>query len=180
MPKRILSIRITTKLYSIDIVSAYAPGEHLPEKDKDQFWKKLQQHIAQTPNRTQPIIGIDANGHIGKITHIPNIYPVGSTKWTQNGSIMSQICCRYNLMVTNCQIACKHPGPTWWGYSGTVSTKVDYILIPLRLGGGIKNNIGADPKLDLNRQGSPTDHIPVRCTFTIPIYMQQYLSLIHI
>ena len=40
--------------------------------------------------------------------------------------------------------------------------------------GGVKNNIGADPKLDLNKQGSPTDHIPVRCTFTIPIYMQQY------
>ena len=63
---RALAIRIKTNRHDFTIIGAFAPGDHLERSFRQQVWAKLNQHIRQLPKRTTPIMGIDANGHIGR------------------------------------------------------------------------------------------------------------------
>ena len=66
MQGRILLVRIKNEGIDTTIVGAYAPGDHLAKQVREKFWKALGQSVRAIPRRSSRIIGIDANGHIGR------------------------------------------------------------------------------------------------------------------
>jgi hypothetical protein len=82
---RILAVRHHTKKYDITLITALAPGENLPQKQKTDFWKALNLFVSQLPDRSMPMIGIDTNGHMGGPSHLPNYGGINPCKsWNSN------------------------------------------------------------------------------------------------
>ena len=81
---RAISVRLQSANFDISITSAYSPGDHSDHKDRKAFWAKLRNDHAKQPSRTYQVIGIDANGHIGRDAPMPHVGNYGRP----NGQIM--------------------------------------------------------------------------------------------
>ena len=164
---RALAVRIKAHTFDITIIGAYSPGDHLDRKVKQTFWTQLSQGIRQLPKRTQTILGIDANGHIGRDggTH------VGENKterWTENGISLKDLADDTKMAVLNTLQTCKHPDWTWQRRDGAYRGRIDYILIPVRLLARMVCNKGVDTTIDFSKQGTAIDHRPLKVTLKMP------------
>jgi hypothetical protein len=158
-PARILALRIKTTDLDIQVISAHAPGEHLSNKEREEFWHNMHKFINNLPMRTSTIIGIYANGHSEQASHNPN-------RTNENGKRLNRLTQDHNLIITNNQKNCQHPGYTWNTRDSKHKTKIDYLIIDNRA--TINLNQGADYHSQLPRQGQPPDHFPVKAQITIP------------
>ena len=129
---RAISIRLHSANFDISITSAYAPGDHSDHKDRNTFWTNLRNYHAKLPTRTYQIIGMDANGHIGRDSPMPHIGNYGATTWTNNGMDLADMTCALKLTATNTIQSCKNTSWTWQSRDGRARARVDYILIPTK------------------------------------------------
>jgi len=149
----------------LTFISAHSPGEHATSKDKEHFWHTLSSEIANLPRRTLIILGVDANGHVGKDSLGQQVGPAGAaTTWTDNGRSLAQICYGRDLFLTNTLSNCKDPGWTWTSRDGRAQTRIDYIAISSWAVRDLTTNNGVFTATELQRQGSTTDHRPVMIT----------------
>ena len=63
---RIMAVRIKSDVMDVTLVTAYANTENTPQSKKKTFWQQLNTEIRRLPRRTFKIMGIDANGHVGR------------------------------------------------------------------------------------------------------------------
>ena len=103
---RILNIRLHNKNQDISLTSAYAPGDHISQVERNIFWGKLRVHLGQVPDRVIKLVGIDANGHIGRGPPMRFVGPNGSTRWTSNGQSLADTAQSQQMMITNALEGC--------------------------------------------------------------------------
>ena len=167
----VLGLRIKTKKMDLAVVSAYMPGDHLDPGLSQQTWDSLRVFLRQVPHRCTAIVGIDANGHIGKESLTPALLylgPKGHTIWTDNGRRLLQVLYDTQMCATN--TLSNVEGTTWtWESADTRSrTRIDYILVPVSLQTKIIRNWGVWEDPCLLRQGGKVDHRPLRLSLVIP------------
>ena len=81
---RALGIRVKTQFMDVMFIAAYAPGDHLPRATRQKFWSTLSAEIRKAPHRTVMIVGVDANGHVGRDPS-GGIGPANPEYWSENG-----------------------------------------------------------------------------------------------
>ena len=161
-------LRLSGRYHDVTLVTGYAPGDHLPRTQRYAFWKSMGTSLAQLPYRTNVLLGIDANGHIGRDGQPPNVGTSGAERWTENGQELAGLCAQYNLNLCNTQPSCLNPGWTWCHPTGKWQTRVDYVAVSSHLFAHIRENTGAIEPDGFLKGGSPTDHRPVDLTVCIP------------
>ena len=77
-------VRFKNKAIDVTITGAYAPGDHLSRELRHRFWQNLDQSLRAIPQRRSRILGIDANGHVGR-DGVGGIGNAGQERWTNNG-----------------------------------------------------------------------------------------------
>ena len=130
MPHRIVNVRIHNMNQDLSFTSAYAPGDHISLAERNLVWEKLNTHLNQIPERIIKIVGIDANGHIGRDTPTPYVESKGSTRWTPNGQNLADIAQSQSMMLTNTLESCRNCTWTWQCRDGRTRNRVDYLMIP--------------------------------------------------
>ena len=153
-----ISVRLHSTNFDISISSAYSPGDHSDHKDRKAFWAKLRNYHAKQPSRTYQVIGIDANGHIGRDAPMPHVGNYGATKWTNNGLDLAEMTSSLQLTATNTIQSCADTTWTWQSRDGRARTRVDYILIPTKGLAKVIQNTGTVMWANMIRQGSAIDH----------------------
>jgi hypothetical protein len=97
---RALLIRLKSEFIDVTLVTGYAPGDHLPRTCRIPFWKQLGDVVRKLSKRTTVIMGIDANGHIGR-DGTGMIGEAGAERWTENGQALRTLAERCELAVLN-------------------------------------------------------------------------------
>jgi hypothetical protein len=166
MPGRILCVRLKNEVVDITIIAAYAPGDHLTRELRGKFWKNLQKEIGDVPRRSCKILGIDANGHIGR-DGMGGVGEKGAERWTNNGHELEKTINTPQMVLLNTQSNCKNPGWTWQKRDGTGKGRIDYIAVDKILMSRIKHNKGACDYPNWGTQGSEIDHRPVHAILGI-------------
>ena len=174
IPHRALTLRLHSNSYDISITAADAPADHSDGKERKAFWNQIRNHHTGLPSRTYQIIGIDANGHIGRDAPMPHIGNYGATKWTSNGTELAVLAATLNLTATNTIQSCQNTTWTWQSRDGRARTRVDYILIPTRQLHKVKANTGTVTWKNITRQGTATDHRPVALTIRITPHCETF------
>ena len=154
---RAMAIRLKGSFIDITVVVAYAPGMHLPDKEKDKFWKILGCNIRALPRRTGVIFGIDANGHIGRDAG-QAVGNAGATKWNGNGMELVKVVEEGKLVLLNTRESCNDPGWTWQRRDTQAKTKIDYVGVSRHMEGDVIENVGAMQWEEIHKQGCPLDH----------------------
>ena len=165
---RALMIRVKAEYIDVTFVSGHAPGDHLPRKIRQEFWKPLAAAIRQLPKRTAILVGIDANGHIGR-DGTGTVGQAGAERWTENGQSLNDLSERCGISVMNTMTNCLEPGWTWKRADGGGMGRIDYLLLSTGRMGQVKSNKEAFQWEEIDREGAPTDHRPVgmKCCFKL-------------
>jgi exonuclease III len=165
---RAFMVRVKSKFHDLSIISAIAPGEHSKSSTKAAFWSALSLAVVALPKRSYVLVGIDANGHLGKDCS-PGVHDqCGGTKFTENGISLVDFACRNELIITNTMQNCQSPGWTWQGRQASEpQTKIDYILIRRKDFLSVSSNTGAAYDSPILRTGHPIDHIPVHISIRV-------------
>ncbi len=89
---RAYQLRVSCRTQDITLTTAFAPTEAADVKTKALFWEAMGKAVGQIPRRSQHIMGLDANGHVGKDPTGPQ---VGSNQpsdhWTCNGLKLAEV-----------------------------------------------------------------------------------------
>ena len=112
LDSRALCIRIKSRFMDIAFLAAHAPGDQLPRPKRTQFWNTLISEINKLPKRTAVILGIDANGHVGRDPS-GGIGAASTEYWTENGQSLQELSDSCRLCALNTQNSCKNPKWTW-------------------------------------------------------------------
>ncbi len=176
MSGRILTVRLKNKAIDISIVGAYAPGDHLGKEIRSKFWKSLDQNTRAIPGRSSKIIGIDANGHIGR-DGVGGIGQAGQERWTNNGHELEKMANNCRMVALNTLQNCREPGWTWQRRDGTGRGRIDYLMVEHSAQNLIKINHGARDLPKWGTQGSAIDHRPVQATLQIKTLQEKGLGM---
>ena len=117
---RTMAVRIKSEVMDVTLVTAYANTENTPQSKKKAFWQQLSTEIRGLPRRTLKIMGIDANGHVGRDTG-PGLGTQGAEHWTFNGQQLQELVTATEMTAINTMPNCKHPGHTWFRRNGKAS-----------------------------------------------------------
>ena len=160
MNGRILLIRIKNHTMDVTIVGAYAPGDHLSRELRHRFWKTLEQSIRELPKRTTKLMGIDANGPVGR-DGMGGMGEAGQERWTNNGHDLERVVNNCEMAVLNTQNNCRNPGWTWQRRDGATRGRIDYLIIEKKMLCKVRENLGAMDLPKWGTQGAEIDHRPV-------------------
>jgi hypothetical protein len=133
---------------------------------RGKFWKTLQKEIGDVPRRSCKILGIDANGHIGR-DGMGGVGEKGAERWTNNGHELEKTINIAQMVLLNTQSNCMNPGWTWQKRDGTGKGRIDFIAVDKILMSRIKQNKGACDYPNWGTQGAEIDHRPVHATLGI-------------
>ena len=172
---RILTVRLKNMAIDVTITGAYAPGDHLSRELRHKFWHQLDQNMRSIPRRSSRILGIDANGHIGR-DGVGGIGSAGQERWTNNGHEMEKMTNNCRMVALNTLQNCREPGWTWQKRDGTGRGRIDYLLIDYKAQNLIKENGGAKELPKWGTQGSATDHRPVQARITVKTLQEKGLG----
>ena len=165
---RALAVRIKSEYMDLTVVSAYAPGDHLPRNLRRAFWKHLSTGLRQVPLRSVALLGIDANGHVGRDA-VGSMGGAGAERWTENGQALHAVTEDSKLTVLNTVGNCKEPGWTWRRADGKGGGRIDYLGVSTSRMCQVKSNEGAIHCEGLYREGCPIDHRPVKAVFSLKL-----------
>jgi hypothetical protein len=160
LPGRILAIRIKNEVIDITVIAGYAPGDHLPKELRNKFWTTVGKTIGEVPKRSCKILGIDANGHIGR-DGMGGVGEKGAERWTNNGHELEKVTNNAQMILLNTQNNCENAGWTWQKRDGTGKGRIYYLAIDRILMSRIKQNKGACDLPKWGTQGAEIDHRPV-------------------
>jgi exonuclease III len=166
MSGRILTVRLKNKAIDISIMGAYAPGDHLSREIRNKFWRSIDQNTRAIPGRSSRIIGIDANGHIGR-DGVGGIGQAGQERWTNNGHELEKMVNNCRMVALNTLQNCRESGWTWQRRDGTGRGRIDYLLADRSAQNLIQINHGARDLPKWGTQGSAIDHRPVQVILQI-------------
>ncbi len=115
---RILAVNLSHKEFNVTAIAAYAHQEQTDTQTRNSFWKSLHSSIKQLKQKTQLILGIDTNGHIGSDPPTPFIQTHHKphnqhVKWNNNGHSFADLCTANSLTATNAMNSSKNKGHTW-------------------------------------------------------------------
>ena len=175
MQGRILMVRIKNEGIDTTIVGAYAPGDHLAKQVREKFWKALGQSVRAIPRRSSRIIGMDANGHIGR-DGIGGIGNAGQERWTNNGHELEKFVNDGRLVALNTISNCINPQWTWQKRDGSGRGRIDYLIIDHWEQNLIQRNWGARDLPKWGTQGSAIDHRPVMADITVRTLQEKGLG----
>ena len=150
---RILALRVKNKFYDMHLISAYSPGDHLCRDVRNKFWHTLRKGLAGVPKRSSILLGMDANGHIGRDPG-PGIGGETPERWTENGLELQRTCTELHLTALNTIQGCKHTDWTWQRRDGRGCTRIDYLLSSNRLLSQVSINHGANDVIKFELQGA--------------------------
>jgi hypothetical protein len=105
MNGRVLVVRLKNKTVDVTMVGAYAPGDHLSKDLRQKFWATLDQTMKEIPRRSNKIMGIDANGHVGR-DGMGGIGEAGQERWTNNGHEFEKVINNVRMAALNTQTNC--------------------------------------------------------------------------
>ena len=166
MDGRILTIRLKNLAIDVTVTGAYAPGDHLPKELRQKFWATLERNMRSIPQRCSRIMGIDANGHVGR-DGIGGIGTAGQERWTNNGHELERMTNNSRMVALNTLNNCKNPKWTWQKRDETGRGRIDYLLIDHKYQNLVKSNDGAMDLPSWGTQGSSIDHRPVQAVITV-------------
>ena len=118
------------------------------------------------PQRSSRILGIDANGHVGR-DGSGGIGCSGQEKWTNNGHELEKMTNNCRLVALNTITSCRAPGWTWQKRDGIGRGRIDYLLIDHKAQNLIRENNGAMDLPTWGTQGSAIDHRPVQASIIV-------------
>ena len=170
-----MAVRIKSEVMDVTLVTAYANTENTPQSKKKAFWQQLSTEIRGLPRRTLKIMGIDANGHVGRDTG-PGLGTQGAEHWTFNGQQLQELVTATEMTAINTMPNCKHPGHTWFRRDGKGSGRIDYMVVDNRMVGNVCSNWGATEWEGIGRQGTPIDHKPVTCVVNFKVLQERALG----
>ena len=162
MTHRILAVRIKSAFIDVTLVTAYAYTEGTAQKKKKEFWGKLHSEMRKMPKRTIRIMGIDANGHVGRDPG-PGLGSNGMEMWTFNGLQLQDLVTECSMTALNTMENCTNSGPTWFKRDQKGQGRIDYLVVDTRILNWVRNNHGATEWDEIARQGTPIDHKSVTC-----------------
>ena len=148
---RALLVRIKTRFVDVTFVAGYSPGDHLPRNLRTPFWKQLGEAVSRLPKRTTVIMGIDANGRVGR-DGTGSVGEAGSERWTENGHSLHTFAERCQLTVLNTMSNCLNPGWTWRRSDGGGQGRIDYSLVSTDRTNMVNSNAGAVSWVELERR----------------------------
>ena len=122
--------------------------------------------MRSVPRRTTRILGIDANGHVGRYGGA-GIGDEGQERRTNNGPEIEKITARAGMIAPNTLNSCRNAGWTWQKRDGTGSGRMDYLLVDWKMLGLVRSNIGAKENGNCGTQGSATNHRPIAATIRV-------------
>jgi exonuclease III len=160
MNGRILMVRLKNQVMDITIVGAYAPGDHLTRELRSRFWRMLEQSMREIPKRSTKVMGIDANGHIGR-DGMGGVGEAGQERWTNNGHDLERVINNNAMAALNTQNNCKSPGWTWQRRDGVGKGRIDYLVVEAKMMNRVWENTGATDLPKWGTQGADVDHRPV-------------------
>ena len=169
IPARGMVLRIRDEMIDISLIAAYAPGDHLPRDKRRSFWKNLKVQIRNLPTRTTILMGIDANGQIGR----DGSAAVGGGlqgRWTENGAALDDLLDSTRLNALSCLASCtvdKSKNWSWMRRDGVAKTLIDFLVASRQLVGKILTNPGPCSLIDILPQGASIDHRPVVASLAI-------------
>ena len=172
LENRILALRVKSKFFDHAIISAYAPGDHLPRSIRTRYWQALRKCVNGVPRRSYLLLGTDSNGHVGHDPG-PGIGGSGAERWTENGLELQRTCTECHLTALNTLDSCKNTGWTWQRRDGKGVTRIDYLIVSNRLHSQISCNTGVNTCIQLDSQGHGVDHRPVSATFNFRTLHEQ-------
>ena len=172
---RILTVRLKNQAIDVTVTGAYAPGDHLSRASRQTFWQKLDQNMRAIPHRSSRILGIDANGHVGR-DGVGGVGNAGQERWTNNGHDLEKMTNNCGMVALNTLQNCIDPGWTWQKRDGTGRGRIDYLLIDYSAQNLIKENGGAKEMPKWGTQGSATDHRPVQAKIKINTLQEKGLG----
>ena len=138
---RIMAVRIKSEYNDVTLVTAYANTENTAQGKKKAFWQQISTELRRLPRRTIKIMGIDANGHIGRDTG-PGLGSQGAEHWTFNGQQLQELVTITEMTAINTMPNCANAGHTWFRRDGKGSGRIDYMVIDNRMVGSISHNFG--------------------------------------
>ena len=162
MTHRILAVRIKSTFIDVTLVTAYAYTEGTMQKKKKEFWEKISSEMRRLPKRTYRILGLDANGHVGRDPG-PGLGTKGTEFWTFNGLQLQDLVTESSMTALNTMDNCTNAGPTWFRRDQKGQGRIDYLVIDTKMRGWVRNNHGATDWDEIARQGTPIDHKSVTC-----------------
>ena len=162
MTHRILAIRIKSVFLDVTLVTAYAYTESTVQKKKKEFWEKINSEMRRLPKRTNRILGIDANGHVGRDPG-PGLGTKGMEMWTFNGLQLQDLVTESSMTALNTMDTCANAGPTWFRRDQKGQGRIDYLVVDTKMLSWVRDNHGATEWDEIARQGTPIDHKSVTC-----------------
>ena len=151
MEGRAMAVRFHDGLMDVMIVSVYC---HVGSRDvglqrkTERIWQWCRQLRSKVPVRTQVIIGVDANGHVGSVRHKESQEENGSRDQADyvhigthnieeenpNGMFLREFLEGEQMVAVNTYV---HDAPGWtWSHldqHGDRRTRVDYVLVDIRM-----------------------------------------------
>src|SRR6267154_432463 len=155
--ERIMIMKLKVAPINMLIVQIYAPCEDDKEEEKDRFYERLDQVVADySKGRECMVVMGDFNGKVGDSKEVDTVGPFGLGERNDNGERVVEFCKRYNLFATNTWFQQKRSAQWTWKSPGEVDpvkNQIDYVLLNKRVRNCIQNSKsrpGADCVSDHN------------------------------
>ena len=183
-----LAVRFAQGQYDVMVMSLYC---HVGSKEAakirmtEKLWNWARMVKSKLPGRTQLIIGVDANGHVGSTRRAtravggryeeeeewgrregdeyPYIGAEGAEEENKNGELMREFLEFADMVAVNTTNAAT-AGWTWSSADGEVRTRVDYVLVDRKLyerGGEVQRSGALHAQLRASVEKQVHDHVPV-------------------
>ena len=163
--ERIMIMKLKVAPINMLIVQIYAPCEDDKEEEKDRFYERLDQVIAEYRKGRECVVVMgDFNGKVGDSKVDDTVGPFGLGERNDNGERVVEFCKRHNLFATNTWFQQKRSAQWTWKSPGEVDpvkNQIDYVLVDKRFRNGIQNS-KSRPGADCG-----SDHNPVIITMKI-------------
>ena len=157
-PGRLLEVRGDIFGCPMVILSAYAPGSHHPDSDRQAFWRLTDTAVRDVARRYQLWLAGDFNAHLGLGRSNQWVGDVGAESgWNPNGEALWELATRRTLAVVNTKGSPSACEWTWSSPDGLYHTRIDYILVR-GTPGQAAQKVGPHPYLGFERA---LDHRPV-------------------
>lgn len=126
--ERIMVVRLKARNMDVTFISAHAPHEDAPEKEREAFFKLLEWTMRRVKKRSALVLLADLNAQLGSVV-TEGVGAAGAAKENRNGTAVREIIDSFKLRLVNTFVAAS---PTHFRTNGR-AVRLDYIAVPRRL-----------------------------------------------
>ena len=138
---RLMTVRLRASPFNITIIQVYAPTSSYDDSEVDEFYRKLQSLVDQTPKQDILVVQGDWNAKVGEDAQEDwgeVCGPFCNTETNGRGLKLLDFATYNNLVLAN-TLGNLKPSRRWTWHSpdGTHHNQIDYILVKKRFRSGI-------------------------------------------